>query len=180
MFSWCFETTQSRKTALATRRRNAKICIWEPDGWPRIWAFSPEVLIRDTLWKLLLVLIITQSNAASVPGIISIDLKFQAAHQHALARKRWIWGYESRHPDGEASSFPTSSPVSLGGLGLLWIHLKLCFVRDAPLGSSCGEGLLPSCPSVNSGAAPAVNANCQEFAPLSNRRSDTVSWEPKV
>lgn len=115
-----------------------------------------------------------------MPGIISIDLKFQAAHQHALARKRWIWGYESRHPDAEASSFSTTSSVSLGGLGFLWIHLKLCFDRDAPLGSSFGEGLLPSCPSVNSGAAPAANANRQEFAPLSSRWSDTVSWEPKV
>lgn len=26
-----------------------------------------------------------------MPGIISIDLKFQVAYQHALARKRWIW-----------------------------------------------------------------------------------------
>lgn len=48
-------------------------------------------------------------------GIISIALKFQVAYQHALARKRWILGYESRQPDPEPSSFSTSSSVSLLG-----------------------------------------------------------------
>lgn len=33
----------SRKNMLTTRRRYIQVYIWETDGWPGIWASSPEV-----------------------------------------------------------------------------------------------------------------------------------------
>lgn len=110
-----------------------------------------------------------------MPGIISIDLKFQVAYQHALARKRWIG-------DMNQGILMQKPPVFLPP-PLSWVIRvsvgtpENCSVdREVPLQSSCGEGSLPSCPSVNSGAAPAVNANRQEFTPS----EQLVEWHSEL